>query len=171
KEILGRDQLRNMVAAVKPNTEMTFTVFRDGKTQDIKIKVGEQPEDMAAVGRRGGTRNNRDGNNNNNEQADAGAKTGNALSQMGVRLSNPSEQQLQRFGLTDVTEGALVTSVSPNSLAAKSGLVPGDLITKIGGQDVHNAQEARDQLAKADLNKGVRMYVVNREASRFVFVR
>jgi serine protease Do len=171
KEILGRDQLRNMVAAVKPNTDMTFTVFRDGKTQDVKVKLGEQPEDMASVGRTGNRSGNaRNRNNDNSDQANAAPTNGNPLQQMGVRLATPNEQQLQQLGLNDVTDGALVTNVAPNSLAAKAGIVRGDLITKIGGQEVHSVQDARDALGKADLNKGVRMYVVNREASRFVFV-
>jgi serine protease Do len=170
KEILGRDQLRNMVASAKPNTEMTFTVFRDGKTQDVKVKVGDQPEDMASVGRSGNRNGNRNRNNDNSDQASAAPSNGNALQQMGLRLTTPNDQQLQQLGLNDVTDGALVTSVAPNSLAAKAGIVRGDLITKISGQEVHSVQDARDALAKADLNKGVRLYVVNREASRFVFV-
>jgi S1-C subfamily serine protease len=70
-----------------------------------------------------------------------------------------------------------VTAVEPRSLAAKEGVRPGDVITKVGGDDVKNAQEATDALAKADLKKGVRMYVTSKDPesgqllSRFVFVR
>jgi hypothetical protein len=35
---------------------------------------------------------------------------------------------------------------------------------------VTNAKEAREQLGKADLSKGVTLYVVSREGSRFVRV-
>jgi serine protease Do len=168
KTVTTRDQLRNMVAAAKPNQDMVFTVFRDGKTQDVHVKLGEQPEDMASVGRGG---SHKSGNSNNNGGESDQANTGSNLSQLGMRLSTPTDAMLNRYGLTDVKDGALVTSVDPRSLAAKAGIVQGDLITKVGTQEVTSAEDAKSAIAKMDLSKGIRFYVVNREGSRFVFIK
>jgi hypothetical protein len=51
------------------------------------------------------------------------------------------------------------------------------VITKVNTKDVKDAQEAFDALKKADLKKGVRLYVTSRDPgsnqtmSRFVFIR
>ena len=77
----------------------------------------------------------------------------------------------------DSAGGAVVTAVERNSLAAKAGISPGDVITKVGGKTVNDAKSASDALAKVDLKKGVRLYVTTKDPesgqvmSRFVFVR
>jgi len=45
------------------------------------------------------------------------------------------------------------------------------VITKVGNQSVNNAKEAKDAIKSADITKGVRLYVVGRDASRFVFIQ
>jgi serine protease Do len=90
---------------------------------------------------------------------------------MGLRLATPSEQQLTRFGLADNAQGALVTNVQPNSTAAKSGLRPGDLITRVGDKNVATADDAAEALDKLDLTKGVALNVTNKDGQRFVFVK
>ena len=71
----------------------------------------------------------------------------------------------------------MVTAVERNSLAAKAGINPGDVITKVGGTEVKDAQAATDALSKADVKKGVRLYVTTKDPesgqvmARFVFVR
>jgi S1-C subfamily serine protease len=49
-------------------------------------------------------------------------------------------------------------------------LVPGDVITSVGKSSVESADELLSALEKEDLKKGVRLYVTNGEASRFVVV-
>jgi S1-C subfamily serine protease len=90
---------------------------------------------------------------------------------MGLKLSTLTEDLAQQYGLTDQKTGALVTGVEPRSPAAREGVRPGDLITRVGNEKVDNAQQASDALAKADLSKGVRFYITNKEGSRFVFVK
>ncbi|HEY8666010.1 MAG TPA: trypsin-like peptidase domain-containing protein, partial [Tepidisphaeraceae bacterium] len=46
KPVDNVQELRNAVAATPPGTEMKFTVFRDGKSQDVAVKIGDQPEDL-----------------------------------------------------------------------------------------------------------------------------
>jgi serine protease Do len=151
-------QLRNNIAATPPNSEVTLGVFRDGKTQDVRLKLGEQPETLLASEHGGPNQ----GPNRNGEPS--------SLETLGMRLSDLTDARAQQMDLGD-TKGALVTSVKPRSPAARAGIVAGDVITQVGRQEITNATTARDVLAKADLNKGVRVYVTNRNGSRFVFLR
>ena len=102
-------------------------------------------------------------------EADAG--------KIGLRLANPNDELLKKWDLADVKNGAVVTAVERNSLAAKAGIAPGDVITKVGSTDVKDAQSATEVLSKVDPKKGVRLYVTTKDPesgqvmSRFVFVR
>jgi serine protease Do len=137
-----------------------MTVFRNGKTQDVTIKLGEQPEDLA-VSR---NRNGRSGGD-----AEDAATSGKG--KVGLALTDVNDELAERFGIDKGVKGALVRDVDPKSPAAREGIRPGDVITEVGGQKVTNAKEARDALTKADLSKGVRLYVVTRDGSRFAWVQ
>jgi serine protease Do len=151
-------ELRNKIAATSPNQEVTLSIFREGKDQELKLKVGEQPEDLAQAGRNGGQ-----GPGEDAEEAGKG--------KIGIALTDVNDEVIERFGLDKGVKGAVVREVDPKSPAAREGLRPGDVITEVGKQAVSSAKEARDALAKADLKTGVRLYVASREGSRFVFVQ
>lgn len=155
--------LRNKVASTAPNSEITLGVFRDGKEQDVALKLGTQPDDMmAAVPNRGGS-------SSAMPEADAG--------KLGLRLASPNDEMLKKLKLDDIKTGAVVTGVERNSVAAKAGISPGDVITKVGNTEVKDAKAATDALNKADLTKGVRLYITTKDPesgqvmSRFLFVR
>jgi serine protease Do len=159
KKVDNVQQLRNYIATVAPGTSAKLKVFRDSQETEVPITVGEQPEDVMALGNKGG--------------GGIAPKAGNAESgaALGMRLTNITDELAQKYGLSDVHDGALVTSVEPRSLAAKAGLEPGDVITKVGGDAVGNAREASDAIAKQDASKGIRLYITNRQGSRFVFIQ
>jgi serine protease Do len=161
KDVKNVQQLRSAIAQTKPGQEVTMTVFRNGKTQDVKVKLGEQPENLAfAAG--GGSR--KAPNQKKKDSGEASAET------IGLRLATPSEQQLQRYGLEASAQGGLVTQVVPGSLASRKGIQPGDLITSVNGTEVKSADEAADALSKADLKKGVRLHVTTKAGERSIFV-
>ena len=163
KKVETVTQLRNTIAISPPNTDVKLTVYRDGKQQDVTVKIGEQPDDLLARAgsNRGG--NNRGGNNDNGESASADS--------LGVRLATPNEQQLNRYGLPDDAQGALVTSVQNGSLASQFGLRAGDLITKIGDKSIASSDDATAVLEKLDVSKGIALNVTNKQGQRFVFVK
>lgn len=149
-------QLRNAVAAVAPGTDVTLTVFRDGKKQDVTIKIGEQPDNLASLG--------------NNPDQGGGTATPGTAQTSGMHLSDINGPLAEQFQLQTKT-GAVVTQVDRGSVAAKAGLRPGDVITKVGRQYVKTAAEASAALSKADLNKGVALYITSAQGGRFVFLK
>src|SRR5687767_8629570 len=54
KPVKDVQELRNHIAEVAPDTEVTLSVFREGKTEDVKLKVGAQPDEMRSEERRVG---------------------------------------------------------------------------------------------------------------------
>jgi serine protease Do len=161
KPVDNVQQLRNTVAMTAPGSDVTMSVFRDGKERDVTIKIAEQPENaLASLGGRGSKGGNGDAN------VDAAA-----AESLGLKLQTLNSELAEKFGLADIKSGAVITAVAPRSTAARAGLRPGDVITKINRSAVNNAKDASDVLAKEDLKKGVRMYVTSAEGSRFVFLR
>ena len=162
KKVTDSNQLRTLVAATSPGKELTFTVFRKGKNQDVSMKIGEQPDELAL---------NRHGSSNENNNSDNGTAETSAKS-LGLHLATPNDDLIQRFGLdSDNNQGALVTSVDRRSPAAMAGIQPGDIITQVGKTDVSSAKEASDALAKEDLSKGIPLSITTRQGNRFVLLK
>jgi serine protease Do len=66
---------------------------------------------------------------------------------LGVSLDTVSDQLAQYFGAAD--GGALVTSVEPDSAAARAGLKAGDVITSINGTRVRDAEQVSEAVRDA----------------------
>lgn len=156
KPVTNTIQLRNVVAATPPNTDLNMTVFRNGKDEPVTVKLGEQPTNIELVG------------SGSAAPRSHGAATSHDTS--GMTLADPSEEAAQKFNVDESAKGAVVVNVKPHSPAERAGLAPGDLITKVGNTAVHSAAEAAAALAKHS-KTGVRLYVTTPQAgSRFVFI-
>jgi serine protease Do len=150
KAIDNVTELRNEIAVATPGSEVTLNVFRDGKQQDVKIKLGDQPANLNAL-------------------ADAAGENQGG-STLGLRLENLNDDSAQKFGL-DEKSGAVVTEVAPDSPAAQAGLQPGDVITHINHHRVSTAGDADQALAKADPKSGVQLQIENRQGQELVFIK
>ncbi len=159
KPIPNTLELRNAIAATAPGTEVTVGVVRDGKNEDVKFKVGEQPEDVLASSRMRGNRGGGDDTVNTE-----------AMSNVGIEVTDLTSDRADKMGLNGV-KGALITSVEPRSPAARASIFPGEVITEINKKPVKSAADAKEMLNKANLEKGVTLYLTNKDTSRFAFLR
>jgi serine protease Do len=158
KPVADVQELRNTVALTPPDTNLQFTIWRDNKSQQVTIKIGEQPDNlaMAAGGR-------------TDDGAARTPQAEKAAASLGLRLATPSDELAQKYGLTDNARGAVVTDVAPRSPAYKAGLHKGDLITQVGSRSVTSAEEALAAISRQGTNP-VRLSVTNAAGSRFVLV-
>ena len=156
KDVADVTQLRTQIALMAPGTEVTLDLFRDGKNIAVKIKLGDQPENLLAAGKGSTTKGD-------TEQTDT--------PRIGVRLVDVTPELANRFGLKADARGSLVIGVEQNSAALRAGIRAGDLITKINNTDVADTREAYTAIRNADLKKGVRLYIVNHDMARFVFIQ
>jgi len=75
--------------------------------------------------------------------------------------------------LKDTQKGVVIAKVLPGSPAAQKGLVPGDVIEKVGTKTVKSAKDVRDAVAST-LGQGkarVLMLIKNKRGNRFVAIR
>jgi serine protease Do len=153
-------ELRNRIAALSPGSDVKLTVFRDGKTQTVELKLAEQPEDLASAAR-----------NSNRPRGTARGNAPAATESLGMRLIDPNDRVAQRFNLGQNVNGAIVMSVQPRSEAEKALIRPGDVITAVDQKPVDSAKSAQDLLAKRDTKRGALLRITSPDGqSRSVLI-
>jgi len=119
-----RDELVQLVMALKPGTTVPVKVMRDKQEQVLNVTVGEL--NLAEEGRQ--TRG---------EPAGVGETAG-----FGMTLGNLTAERARRLGVPANVSGALVLGVDRTGPAGRSGLTEGDVILRVNRQPVESAAEA-----------------------------
>jgi len=113
--------LARQVAALRPGSNATLAVQRDGAEQTLKMTAASLPEKTADAAAPG--------------EPSSGGKLGLALAPI-----NPAARE--NLGLADDVKGAVIAAVRPGSPASESGLKPGDVLLSIGNRPVTTPEEA-----------------------------
>jgi Do/DeqQ family serine protease len=116
--VADSNNLRNLVASTAPGAEVTLTLFRDNKEQNVKLALAELPE-RARQG----------------DDETAGEGTGSG--KFGLTLQPLTPDVASRLGLTANEKGLVVTKVDPAGSAADSGIRQGDLIQEVNRRPVN----------------------------------
>lgn len=120
----SRDQLVQMVMALKPGTTVPVKVLRDKQEQVLSVTIGElnlEQEGQRAQGAEGG--------------ADETAG-------FGMTLGELTAERARRLGAPASVSGALILAVEPAGPAARAGLNEGDVILQVNRQPVESAAAA-----------------------------
>jgi serine protease Do len=147
-EVDSARTLSRVVADANPNDTARVTVWRNGKSHDLKIKLGEasKAEQVAST----------------SPASDNGGHS------LGLRLKQLTDQDKAQLGVPGDVEGALVVSVAPGSAAEDKGLRPGDVITQVNHKNVASANEAVTALNEAKSDKRALLLVRRGDSQRFV---
>ena len=109
--------LRNRVAATQPGSEVTLTIVRDGREQQVRASLGEfTPENARGEDEEGG--------------GGGGDRRGSATSRLGISVEALTPELSQRLRLPAGTQGVVVTEVDPSGPAAIAGLQERDVMSK-----------------------------------------
>ncbi len=149
-EIARSGELPPLVGATRPGTRVTLRVFRDGRSLDIPVTIGEVPREMAAAA--GG-------------RPDAGAAAGNPL---GIVVEDLRADQREALGLP-ADEGVVVARIV-GSAAQRAGLAHGDVILMVGRKAVGSAAAFNSALEDAAPGQAVMLLVRRGEASQFITI-
>ena len=140
-------ELSGRISNMKPGSDARLTLWREGKQQDVNVRVAElneQPQRTAArAGGKGG--------------ADQAARLG-----LSVRPLQPDEKQQAQ------TEGNLVVE-QVTGPAAAAGVQPGDVILGVNGKRVRSVGELQD--AAKGPSKTIALLIQRQDAQIFVPLR
>jgi serine protease Do len=121
--------LRNRISQMAPGTNVRLQLWRDGKTQDATVTLGELPETTAKA------------------ESTPGENSSGALA--GVQVQELTPDIAQQLKLSPAVHGVVVTSVDQNSPASEVGLDQGMVIQEVNHKAVSNIQQYRQALASA----------------------
>ncbi|MEQ9195829.1 MAG: DegQ family serine endoprotease [Parvibaculum sp.] len=120
--------LPRVVAEATIGSSADVQIFRDGETLTRRIEVARLE-------------------NEDDEEADI-SETGPAAPEktvvLGLGLSELDDDLRRRFGVSEETEGVLVTDVDPLSAAAEKGVRPGDVIVEVAQRPVSSPEDVEE---------------------------
>ncbi len=151
KAIDSPTTLRNFVAQTAVGKRVNVIVVRDGKQKTLRIKIGEQPKDIAEAGIAT--------ENDNNESS--------ALA--GLEVRTLTDEISRQIGLPEGTTGVVIASVEPNSSAQEAGLRKGDVIVELNRKKVRKLSDFK-KIAKNVNTKNNILLRVKRKGGKFFIV-
>ncbi|WP_424830777.1 DegQ family serine endoprotease [Ruegeria sp.] len=136
-----------LVGTTKAGTDSTLTILRDGKEQQIELTVGQHQSAAA--------------------EADTVVEDKFADSALGVTVAPLTEAARAEMGVNDTVNGVVVTELQPESPAAKAGLQRGDVIVRLGNQDVETPDALQSALDSVESDPA--LVLINRGGNQ-IFV-
>ncbi len=158
--VKNMNDLRRIVAAIKPGEKAVLDVVRGGRTMNVTATVTSRPEEAQAARAEEET----------GEERGAPVKPELALLN-GLALEELNRYYRSQLRIPSDVEGVIITEVDPTSPAADQGIRQGDVITAVNREPAKNLREFNARVKEIKENKilltlwrdGGREYVVLKE--------
>ncbi len=161
RQVESARELRRLVASMRPGTDASFEIVRDGKHKTVKLTIGklEDSSQLASA--------HKDDEPDN--QASDARRT---LRRLGIELFRTYEPEYADAQGWDYEPGVQVLAVRPGSLAAMAGIRNGMVITQVMGEPVESVDDLMDRIESLDPSKGIRLRVrIDDRRSTFIFLK
>lgn len=142
KPIKDSAHLRTLVSNSEVGKTKTVLIQRGKKEMKIDVKLGELPETVASRGQ-------------STEQSN---------SKLGIRVDEINSTSARQYGISASETGVVVTDVDSDGRAARV-LQAGDILKRIGEQDIKNVAEYQEALK--DIKNDVVLVLVKRQNTTF----
>ncbi|HET6929648.1 MAG TPA: PDZ domain-containing protein [Candidatus Acidoferrum sp.] len=170
QRIEGTEQFRRMIHEIPAGRTANLTVWRDGRSQNIKVTIAKHEAGNMKVFADGPKSfafkmptlpEMPDLSGLEHLRSFAMISPGRPL--LGIDAENLKGEFGNYFGAPD-GEGVLVRGVFANSAAAKAGLKVGDVITSLNGERIHNASELREKLLTSHDAKSIKLGILRNKS-------
>jgi serine protease Do len=155
RKITEQVRLPRLVADTEIGSTVPVTVWREGNEETLEITVGD-------LSKAAGT--------DQPEAEEPDSEGTDAQGGLGLQLSPIEPGMRDRLGLQGDETGVLVAGVEPDSVAAERGLRSGDVILRVGRQEVaapdEVVQAVKDAQERGD--ETVLLLIQREQASRYV---
>ena len=147
KNITDPSNLRNIVSLMPPGSKSDVVVFRNGSKKNLSVVLQELKDGKQVAVK----------SNSSNESV------------LGLELKEVNVDLMEKYNIDDDDGKIVVVSVDVNSEAADKGLVEGDVIKRVGTQQVNSLKEFKKK-EKASRKRGSLLLLVKKNdgSSRFV---
>jgi C-terminal processing protease CtpA/Prc len=170
QRIEGTEQFRRMIHEIPAGRTANLMVWRDGRSQNMKVTVGKHEAGNMKVFADGPKSfafkmptlpEMPDLSGLDHLRSFAMVSPGRPL--LGIDAENLKGEFGNYFGAPD-GEGVLVRGVFANSAADKAGLKVGDVITSLNGARIRNAGELREKLLTHHEEKSIQLGVLRNKS-------
>ena len=145
KEIPDASSLQNQVAITSIGQEITLTVLRKGKSQDLKVKIGDLQD---AVKKLAASLNKR----------------------LGVVVRSVNEKEAQGYGLHG-SNGVAIKSLQTDGLLGKAGFEVNDIILAVNDQPVSDVQSFINLIESLKPHQWVQFLVLDHRTGQTGYIR
>lgn len=146
------NDLRNAIAAIRPDTKVPVALIRKGK--EIRVEVTIARRDEAAL----------TGSDEDSEKEDE--KEVDAQKLLGLSVSSLTGERRRQLGVDGSVTGVVVSSVEPASAAARNGIRENDIIMEIQGTAVTSPTDFRNAVKKISKGDSV-LFLLRRGRNAF----
>jgi S1-C subfamily serine protease len=130
KDVNDTNEFRNQIAARTPGTEVSLSIWRNGKQQQVRVRLGELTPENAAPGNQGGP-------------------GGGAGGRLGISVEPLTPDLAAQLGLRRGTQGLVVTEVDPAGPAGRAGIQAGDVIQEVNRQPVRSVEDVHAAMQRS----------------------
>lgn len=150
--VTDSNSLRNQVARTQPGTEVTLTISRDNREQQVRVTLGElPPERMTAA-------------------TDSSSGGGSDPGKLGIRVEPLTRTLADRLNLQAGVSGLVVTDVDPVGPAGDAGIRENDVIEEVNRQQVRSVEDLQSAIQRSGTKPS--LLLINRGGnSLFLTVR
>ena len=151
KEITNGAALKNLVSSASPGQKITLTISREGKVQDINVVLEER------------------------SGAEMASSSSNDFDEFGLSVLDLTDDLIDQYDIqrpmnSDI-QGVVVVNIEEGGIAEQSGMLEGDLITRIGRQKISNLKMFKEEISEYEEDKKILFLVKRGNASRFLTLR
>ena len=144
-KVRDSSHLKNLVSSSQPDTKEPVRIIRRGRERTLRVNLVELPQ----------------------EDVIFASKSPPAYS-LGMRVEDLDESTLRQFRVSEDEVGVVVGEVEPASVASRSGIQPGDIIKRVGDNDIDSARELRNIISKLDDEDSILLLIKRRGGSIFL---
>ena len=138
--------LRKVVGTLPPGTTIKMDIIRDGKEKEVKVTLGEYPEELLT--------------SSNKTDED------NSYNKLGIEVANLTPDIARRFSIRDQEAGVVITDIDRTGEAYDAGLRVGDLILSANKTKIETVGELDSIISKLDKGDTILLYL-KRDNRRF----
>ena len=146
KKISDPSNLRNIVSLMPPGSKSDIVIFRNGNKKILKVTLQELKDGKQVA-----------------------VKTSSNTSVLGLELKEINSDLIQKYNLKEDDGKIIVVAVEPGSEAADKGLVEGDVIKRVGTQQVRSLKEFKKK-EKASRARGSLLLLVKKNDGSSLFI-
>ncbi|MBT6017875.1 Do family serine endopeptidase [bacterium] len=146
KKISDPSNLRNIVSLMPPGSKSDIVIFRNGNKKILKVTLQELKDGRQVA-----------------------VKTSSNTSVLGLELKEINSALIQKYNLKEDDGKIIVVAVEPGSEAADKGLVEGDVIKRVGTQQVRSLKEFKKK-EKASRARGSLLLLVKKNDGSSLFI-